>query len=815
MQLIIDHELPRPAALAVEHLEAVLRKKGISTERSQSGALQPDITIGIATESVPVGRLLANLNLACPDSPESLLIVQTDEDTLVCGSDAVGLAYAVYEAARRIECSSDNSLGAAPTIETPDLAWRSMQLFLCNKELEREWFYSERFWGCYLKNLMACRFNNLSLTYGHQTPYLTPPYPFLFEMPEFPKVKILRYKDAERKSHLAMLQSISQMVREFGLHFTLGIWSQHACDYGEPMLEGLTTDILAEFNTVGLRKLLDACPDIDGVQFRMNYESGIPEDEQREFYENQFKVIADCGRPIRLDIRAKGLADETIALAREIVPETVVSTKFWCEHLGLPYAMPAIQQFDVPHYRRYGTWDLLKKPRPFPLVHRLWSAGTQRILLWGEPNWVRRFADACQNSEGFEVMAPLTNKGQLSEEGGWRVIGDQSVQPYESEHDRYWMFYLLFGRLGYNSDCDREVWKRELQHRLGDQTNWALRLYETSGQILPFITTVFQWSASLWGFWPETWAGRSLEEDATIEPSDPTQFHRVDEYVQDALNGKLCGKWTPFQSAAHLETLAQQTEQILSNRETAGTTNAEIQGMQMDAAILAHLARYHAKRLRAITQYAFHQKTGEPYRLTEALNLMQSARAEWTSLANAAAPYHSNLIFGRDSFRHTGHWKDWFDVIDKDIEHLHGKTASLRDESDGTVMDPETDALQGTQRPGISVDFEVPSSASSGQDLFIRIRVSSDEPVIASRCFYRITDQALDFRTIELSQNQHQWEGSIPADAILPDWDLMIFFEFEFRNGSAARWPDWRQRTPYFVIETCNEDKSNSSDPFV
>ncbi|MDP6506968.1 MAG: hypothetical protein QF886_25305, partial [Planctomycetota bacterium] len=142
MQLIIDHELPRPAALAVEHLEAVLRKKGISTERSQSGVLQPDITIGIATDSVPVSRLLANLNLACPDSPESLLIVQTDEDTLVCGSDAVGLSYAVYEAARRIECSPDNSLGAVPTIETPDLAWRSMQLFLCNKELEREWFCS-------------------------------------------------------------------------------------------------------------------------------------------------------------------------------------------------------------------------------------------------------------------------------------------------------------------------------------------------------------------------------------------------------------------------------------------------------------------------------------------------------------------------------------------------------------------------------------------------------------------------------------------------------------------------------------------------
>ena len=129
------------------------------------------------------------------------------------------------------------------------------------------------------------------------------------------------------------------------------------------MVEGLTSEILADYNAAGLARVLAECPDIDGVQFRMNVESGVDEAHQAEFFEPQFRAIAACGRPVRLDLRAKGLAESTIELAQRLVPNTVVSTKHWCEHLGMPYSMPAIQQKDHRSYRRYGTWDLLRKPR--------------------------------------------------------------------------------------------------------------------------------------------------------------------------------------------------------------------------------------------------------------------------------------------------------------------------------------------------------------------------------------------------------------------------------------------------------------------
>ena len=57
--------------------------------------------------------------------------------------------------------------------ERPALAWRSMQVFLCSRDLEAEWYFDESFWTGYLDQLRDYRYNNLSLTFGHQIQ--TPP----------------------------------------------------------------------------------------------------------------------------------------------------------------------------------------------------------------------------------------------------------------------------------------------------------------------------------------------------------------------------------------------------------------------------------------------------------------------------------------------------------------------------------------------------------------------------------------------------------------------------------------------------------------
>ena len=803
MNLVVDTELPRAARWALDELMRALGTRGTSVEVIAAPGPDHGLIIGLAGQSPAVEDALAHSGVCCPDAPESLVLHRLAAGGfLICGRDERGLMYALLEAARTVELAAPEAevcAAIAPAIQSPHLAWRSMQLFLCNRRLEEAWFYDKKFWDEYLERLARCRYNNLSLTFGHQIAYLSPPYPFLLEVPEFPQVRPSGFTAEQCARHLEMLIRIAEWTRQRGLHFTFGVWSQHAQDYGDSMVEGLTSEILAQYNAAGLARLLAVCLGIDGVQFRMNYESGVAEDRQAEYYAPQFRAIADCGRPIRLDLRAKGLTDDTIELAQEVVPDTVISTKHWCEHLGMPYPMPAIQQFDQKNYRRYGTWDLLRKPRSFALIHRLWSAGSQRVLLWADPEWVRRFAGSCTfGGAGFEVMAPLTNKGARDEQPVWSASADPAFQSHAEEHRRHWMFYLLFGRLGYDPDTSPEVWQRELRQHFGIAAASVEKLYCIGGQILPLLTVVLQHSASLWTFWPERFAGRSLEEDAQVEPSDPTQFYGIDEYVEDALGNRLCGKWTPPQVVQHLRRLAGRVRDLLIDL-GGDSTEPELRDTLFDFTLLSHLVEYHAYRQLAAVHLAFYRRAGGTSRLSTVRRRLRRARDHWAVLsAMAEGAYCDDLVFGFREKGHAGHWKDDLVVVERDLAAVDALIAE-QPEIPFTDFGPFPGGDDHLDPP--TVTFAPPTCATAGRDLMLRIRCESPIPS-AVRCYHRIAHQALDFDRVDMRSDGDGYRAVIPGDSIDPAWDLMVFFEFLFADGRATRWPDWRIQTPYFVIPT-------------
>lgn len=815
MLLIIDREFGPGPSLALSRLTRALDSRGETVRERGSQGVEPSLLIGLAGHSEAVDTALAGAGMQCPNLPESIVLSPLpSKQFLIAASDERGLTYALLEAARAIEVAppiagarlrqelaNHSILDHIPAeIGSPHLSWRSMQLFLCNRELEREWFYNEEHWEDYLDQVALYRYNNLSLTFGHQIAYMSPPYPFMFELSQFPDVHAPDFTPEQRRGRLNILRFISSAAQRRGLHFTIGIWSQHAHDYGEPMVEGLTSEILADYNAAGLARVLAECPDIDGVQFRMNVESGVDEAHQAEFFEPQFRAIAACGRPVRLDLRAKGLAECTIELAQRLVPNSVVSTKHWCEHLGMPYSMPAIQQKDHLSYRRYGTWDLLRKPRTYPLIHRLWSAGSQRVLLWGQPDWVRRFVRSCSASgNGFEVMAPLTNKGVRDRQPAWIAYSDPSAyRLHVHERERFWLFHLLFGRLGYDPDASPETWRRELRHRFGEAASAVEQLYGVGSHILPLLTTVLQMSASLWTFWPERYAGRTLEADAKVEPSDPTQFYRIDEYVNDVVEGRLCGKWTPLQVSHLLREMAGNTKGAIG---LVDSDSADLRYTCLDFSILSFLAEYHAARLEAATCMSLFRRTRMPGLLTLVLQHLELCRELWTSLAAAAeGNYADDLVFGFRDKGHDGHWKDDLAVVESDLAAVRqlinevGKTQPEEMYWPGGFVHPQAPR----------VDFDAPGKAYTAQDLPLRLNLQETEEraLSAVRCFFRIALQALDFEEMEMQARAGGYETVIPGGSIDAAWDLMVFFELRFGDGTATRWPDWRTGTPYLVIPT-------------
>ena len=111
------------------------------------------------------------------------------------------------------------------------------------------------------------------------------------------------------------------------------------------------------------------------------------------FWHEVFSFIKRTKPGLRLDLRAKELPDSIIEDALDQGLKTRVATKYWMEQMGLPFH-PTHVNVENQHDRRHGYADLLHYPQRYRVHWRLWNGGTTRLLLWGDPEYVRRFVKA-------------------------------------------------------------------------------------------------------------------------------------------------------------------------------------------------------------------------------------------------------------------------------------------------------------------------------------------------------------------------------------------------------------------------------------
>src|SRR5262249_7098793 len=151
----------------------------------------------------------------------------------------------------------------------------------------------------------------------------------------------------------------------------------------------------------------------------------------------------DAGRPVLLDLRGWIVAGGMVKAAGEIGVPVRLSTKYWAEDTGRPY-QPA------ETFPYYSYLNFLDKKKTYKFYFELWGLGSHRLLLWGNPEYVRRAANTFRlgGAEGFEIDAPLAQKGYGNLPGKYNIFTDAESQRmfWKWEFQRYWMFYKLWGR---------------------------------------------------------------------------------------------------------------------------------------------------------------------------------------------------------------------------------------------------------------------------------------------------------------------------------------------------------------------------------
>lgn len=612
------------------------------------------IRLGIYTESDIIKQIIDTNGIKLEHQSEAYTYAKLGEETILVGYDSRGLMYGCFELCERLE-HSENKIITEDFNDAPYTRVRGIYDFLHNKDIEKEWFYSKEYWTEYFDMLANNRYNSYNLVFSHQTHYLVPMFAYFLKVEEHPEVFPDDITPQEHQKNYEMLHFISQEADRRGIDFILGIWQIRAWKGGEndwrpPQknnVKGLTDDNLVSYTYLALKKLFEEFPNVKGIQIRANEESGIPNEKQTDFYTKTFfRAINESKRPIIFDFRCWRAEDQTVENALEMCPDIRLSAKYWAEFMGQPYQPAKIDP-------GYSYANYLKQPLKCDFVYQVWTLGNPRLLLWGDPGYVRRFVDSLKlgGGCGFEINPHLAQKGYGDEPGNWRIFKHKEDEYYDFEYKRYWMFYELFGRLSYNPNISDDKWTGEIQKRLKMDEALSgnmLDAYTYSSRVINFLIQYTLNDPNMY-VWPEIDTGGILDLYLQTPTSDKCVIYPITEYVRDYLKGEVGGRFTPENASKYLKGLS---DKIFRNvkvleSEFEKSADKELKASIIDFKVLGFLALYHSKKIIAALKLEFFYQSRDLNALYQCYQLIRECTVCWEQLITITEDfYYDKMVTG-------------------------------------------------------------------------------------------------------------------------------------------------------------------------
>jgi hypothetical protein len=846
-----------PAQWAAKELENALTARGVAVFRCDAieQAKAADLCIVVAgLASTAATEVLKQSHATVPSAVESLGLipgkVRNRRVLLACGHDTRGLVYALLELADRAQHAADPVAALeieSPVVESPANVVRSVTRLFTSDVEDKPWYNDREMWPRYLTMLAGQRFNRFNLAFGIgydfirqvTDAYFLFAYPFLLQVPGY-QVRAPQLPDAERDSNLAMLKFISEQTVARGMEFQLGLW-MHGYEWIDSphpnyTIEGITRENHGPYCRDAVRLLLQQCPAISGITFRVHGESGV-EEGSYDFWKTVFDGVATCGRKVRIDMHAKGMDQSMLDMAVATKQAVTLSPKYWAEHMGMAYHQADIRELERPvagksatglmkfsagsrSFLRYGYGDLLREDRPWSVVHRIWP-GTQRLLLWGDPQTASAYSKAFSfcGSEGVEICEPLSFKGRRGSgiAGDRCAYADATLRP-RWDWEKYVYGHRVWGRLLYNPGADPDSWRRYLRSQFKGSADHIEPALANASRILPIITTAHATSAGNNTYWPEVYLNQSMFDAAhsapytdtpapkvfgNVSPLDPQLFSRINDFADELLNGEHNGKYSPLEAAQWIEDYAEAAAKHLAQAELKAENKGspEYRRLAIDVSIQAGLGRFFGAKFRSGVLYRIYEKTGEKAPLEECLNQYRKARAAWSELSNCAkGVYMSDITVGEHP-QLRGHWLDRLPAIDRDIAGLEEKLAAAHADPRPQTALAIKQALGRPVRAPLVASHTPPPRFHPAQPL--NIGLTLEKTAASVRLYYRHVDQAERYESVVMEARNHLYSAAIPGAYTDSQYPLEYYFEVKESPERATLYPglsDNLTQQPYFVV---------------
>ena len=835
ISIVTDPAPGQAAEHGLEKIIAALKDKQVTFETAntlEAAKGKMLIVAGLANGDGFAATLLKLSRPSVPTNAEALAIQKVDYKGrpawVIGGSDERGLMYGELDVADRIRWSTNKESPLSEVrdiVEKPEVATRGMTLFTMNRAYWESRFYDEAYWQRYLDLLAQDRFNSLVVVFGYEDGgFLAPCYPYFFDVPEFPEVKIIGVNAEQQKQNVETLKQIIAMAHARGISFTVGIWEHIYRGGGQGggmsdgdigltqptpgLVWGMTSENLIPYTQAALKVFLKQFPGIDGIQFRMHDESGLKVSEQGKFWKAVFQTIMETAPKMPLDLRAKGLTAGEIQSALDSGVNFRVSTKYWMEQMGLPFHPMHINPLDQSN-RRHGYGDLLVYPKKYQMSWQLWNGGTTRILLWGDPDYARRFVASTHLYDGnsFEVDEPLATKmeAQPHDMKPFDLL-KPSARYYDYEFERYWHFYQVFGRIGYNTNAPPEIWNREFENRFGPDAGPLLEnaLHHASWILPRIIASSYPYTAfPMTTAWAEKQHLGDLPNFAKATLSDVQLFENFDEEAQLLVENGETAKIRPQETSRWFAQTADDISAQITeaDKKIGAHRSKEFDSTIIDLKILAGLVRYHSQRIPAAVSYRLFVRTKDIRALDDAIAYERNAVAAWRQIVDVAGDtYAGDLMFGARSRNLCGHWKDEFASLENGLVKLGIEREKA---PTNNVITPSPHYMAAENNPDVPSIFHQPIlTAPALRPLTVRAKVNSPAEIKWVQVLYRSVNQTKDYETLAMKpvNEKGNYEAVIPADKINPQFDFMYFIQAMDNQHCGVMYPDFNKQTPYFVV---------------
>lgn len=477
--------------------------------------------------------------------------------------------------------------------------------------------------------------------------------------------KLRRIKKITIEEKIEFWQQVFSYAKQRGIDIHIVTWAiytngiQGAFGIGESIDNPRTQTFFRE----AIKELVLTYPDIKGVGVTAG--ERMPADGEVENWSREKWLWQSYGL---------GLAD-----AKAINPDREIDFmhRFWYS------GFDDIQKYwgDYPDYFsfsfKYLMARLYSSPEPSHIAERIlplmrenkkakvwWNLRNDDIFVfrWGNPEYASAFyknlpmditEGTHMGSDGY-VWAKSFSDKNITDSNFWEI-------------DKHWYRFMLWGRLAYNPELDRDFFISKLKVKF-PATNAAL-LYESwkaASEIVPAVNR-YQFQPGDRKFAPESSSSRETfryVNDFQVARSMPKSgVINARSYVNSKLNnGDLSGKTTPLALADFMQV---QANTALEGAAVLDNKDATIELVQTldDIKAFAYLGFYYSEKIRAAVALEFYEKgTQQAQHAKQAKSAINKAIEHWRMYRKISEKnYHPQMLARVNKL-------DW-SLLEKEVEY--------------------------------------------------------------------------------------------------------------------------------------------------